>query len=227
MSELERVFRLLVNTLANLDPSWLHRPIPVGALSREIIPYRDVRDVLGLACNEDYESLLVRLCAGHEELAELTDPDVRERFIQEVASLHPDLDFLSRWADAEVALDAPAVARALGGPPPDDFAPAAADPEPPLGEPAPIPEPEPEPTESEPTSEEAQILDFPLTVTPASETAAPQCLFCGGELPVDREAKYCPHCGQGQAVLQCPGCNAELEAGWRHCISCGQPVPHF
>jgi hypothetical protein len=54
MSELERLFRLLVNTLANLDPSWLHRPIPVGAIAREIIPYRDVRDVLGLACNEDY-----------------------------------------------------------------------------------------------------------------------------------------------------------------------------
>jgi hypothetical protein len=188
MSELERVFRLLVNTLANLDPSWLHRSIPVGAISREIIPYRDVRDVLGLACSEDYESLLVRLCAGHEDLAELTNPEAREHFIQEVESPHPDLDFLRRWSDAEVTLKAPAVARAIGGMPRDDYAPAAPESEPPI---------------------------------------TPQCLFCGGELPADRVAKYCPQCGQSQAVLLCPGCNAELEAGWRHCISCGQPVPHL
>jgi hypothetical protein len=170
---------------------------------------------------------LVRLCAGHEDLAELTDPDVGEHFVHEVASPHPDLDFLGRWADAEITLKAPAVARALGGPPPDDFALAAPDPEAPPEEQAAVPAATPEPPEHEPTPEAAQVIDFPLTLTPASEAGAPQCLFCGGELPVDRDAKYCPHCGQGQAVLRCPGCSTELEAGWRHCIACGQPVPHF
>ena len=227
MSELERVFRLLVNTLANLDSSWLHRPIPVGAISGEIIPYRDVRDVLGLACSEDYESLLVRLCAGHEDLAELTDPEARENFIQEVASPHPDLDFLRRWSEAEVTLKAPAVARAIGDEPRDDYAPTAPEPEPPPEALSPRPEPELEPPEPDPESGEAQVIDFPLTLTPASETTAPQCLFCGGELPVDRDVRFCPHCGQSQAVLRCPGCDAELEPGWRHCISCGQPVPHL
>jgi len=225
MSELEQVFRLLVNTLANLDPSWLHRPIPVGAISHEIIPYRDVRDILGLACSEDYESLLVRLCAGHEDLAEITDPEARGHFIQEVESPHPDLDFLRRWSEVEVTLKAPAVARAIGGLPQDDYAPAVPESKPPIEVHAALPEPEPVPPEPDPTSEEAQVIDFPLTLTPDSETTTPPCLFCGGELPADRDAKYCPQCGQSQSVLRCNGCSAELEAGWRHCISCGQPVP--
>ena len=225
MSELERVFRLLVNTLANLDPSWLHRSIPVGAITREIIPYRDVRDVLGLACSEDYESLVVRLCAGHEDLAEITDPEAREHFIQEVESPHPDLDFLRRWSEAAVTLKAPAVARVIGGLPRDDYAPAAPASNLPSEVHAPFPEPEPAPPEPDPTSEGPQVIDFPLSRTPASEATTPQCLFCGGELPADRNAKYCPQCGQSQAVLRCDSCHAELEAGWRHCISCGQPVP--
>ena len=80
MSDVERMFRLLVRTLADVDPTWLHRPIPLGAMTREVIPYRDVRNRLNLACNEDYESLLIRLCAGQGGLAELTDTEAREHF---------------------------------------------------------------------------------------------------------------------------------------------------
>jgi predicted RNA-binding Zn-ribbon protein involved in translation (DUF1610 family) len=229
MSDVERVFRLLVRTLAEVDPTWLHRPIPLGAMTREIIPYRDVRNRLALACNEDYESLLIRLCAGQDGLAELTDPDAREHFALAAASPHPDLDFVRRWGDTTVSLDARAVARALSGESRDEYAPRPA-PDPAVGSAPPPPEellPEP------PTPDrDARVLDFPLPPAPSAPASTPasstdQCIFCGGALPADREARYCPHCGQNQVMLRCPNCDAEVEIGWRHCITCGQPLPHL
>ena len=225
MSDVERVFRLLVRILAEADPTWLHRPIPLGAMTREIIPYREVRNRLNLACNEDYESLLIRLCAGQGGLAQLTDPDAQEHFALAAASPHPDLDFLRRWLETTVSLDARAVARALSGEPGDEYAPA---PELETESASPPPEaPLPEPVTP---GRDARVLDFPLP--PAPSTPAPvsptnQCIFCGGELPADREARYCPHCGQNQVMLRCPNCDAEVDIGWRHCITCGQPLPHL
>jgi hypothetical protein len=32
---------------------------------------------------------------------------------------------------------------------------------------------------------------------------------------------FCPHCGVDQARARCPACQANVEAGWRHCITCG------
>jgi len=225
MSDVERVFRLLVRILAEADPTWLHRPIPLGAMTREIIPYREVRNRLNLACNEDYESLLIRLCAGQGGLAQLTDSDAQEHFALAAASPHPDLDFLRRWLETTVSLDARAVARALSGEPRDEYAPA---PELEAESASPPPEaPLPEPVTP---GRDARVLDFPLP--PAPSTPAPvsptnQCIFCGGELPADREARYCPHCGQNQVMLRCPNCDAEVDIGWRHCITCGQPLPHL
>ncbi len=227
MSDVERMFRLLVRTLADVDPSWLHRPIPLGAMTREVIPYRDVRNRLNLACNEDYESLLIRLCAGQGGLAELTDTDAREHFALAAASPHPDLDLLRRWSETTVSLDARAVARALGGEPEDEYAPT---PEPATPVDQASPPPETLPSESAASGRDRRVLDFPLppaSSAPTPASPADQCLFCGGELPADRETKYCPHCGQSQVILRCPNCDAEVEIGWRHCITCGQPLPHL
>jgi len=226
MSDLERLFRLLVRTLADVDPAWLHRPIPVGAMTREIIPYQDVRGTLNLVCSEDYESLLIRLCAGQEQLAELTDGDAQAQFAAAAANPHPDLDFLRHWAEATVTLRAPAVARALGGTPADDYAPAestsAPPPEPEAARPvADLPRRQPDP----------QVIDFPGGLAseppPSSVSSEEQCIYCGGALPTDRDAKFCPHCGQGQVMLRCPSCDAEVEIGWRHCIACGHSLPQL
>ena len=53
---------------------------------------------------------------------------------------------------------------------------------------------------------------------------APHCLYCGDSLPADRPVRFCPHCGQRQAPPECPRCHSEVEAGWRHCVSCGTPL---
>lgn len=53
----------------------------------------------------------------------------------------------------------------------------------------------------------------------------PRCRYCSGGLPEGRELHFCPHCGQNLQVLNCPGCGADIEAGWKFCVSCGKSVP--
>jgi hypothetical protein len=62
-------------------------------------------------------------------------------------------------------------------------------------------------------------------VRAASIPDGPRCRYCGGGLPDGRELHFCPHCGQNLQVLNCPGCGAEIEAGWKFCVSCGKAVP--
>jgi NADH pyrophosphatase NudC (nudix superfamily) len=56
-----------------------------------------------------------------------------------------------------------------------------------------------------------------------SSTSGHQCEYCGGVLPANREARFCPHCGQPQeGELKCQGCGNELDVGWAYCLSCGR-----
>lgn len=50
------------------------------------------------------------------------------------------------------------------------------------------------------------------------------CRYCGEALPSGRSITYCPHCGQNLTVIHCPACGAELELGWKFCVSCGRSV---
>jgi predicted RNA-binding Zn-ribbon protein involved in translation (DUF1610 family) len=61
---------------------------------------------------------------------------------------------------------------------------------------------------------------------PLAEAAADgsRCRYCGGDLPEGRVMNYCPHCGQNLQVLNCSACGAEVEAGWKFCVSCGKAV---
>lgn len=54
--------------------------------------------------------------------------------------------------------------------------------------------------------------------------AACDCRYCGGLLPRDRTATFCPSCGQNLTVRQCPACSAELDVGWRFCVCCGRGI---
>ena len=69
MTDLERFFRRLVANLAGTDPALLHRPIPLEDIHQSIVPYRTNRRALQLESSEDYELVLLRLCAGEEPFA--------------------------------------------------------------------------------------------------------------------------------------------------------------
>jgi hypothetical protein len=181
--------------------------------------------------------LLLRLCAGEENLVRTEPEEARARFAAEVDSPNPDLGLLHRVPSVLVSLRSAALARALDDEAePDRYAPPPIAPGAPLAAPQIPPEVEPDPPALGPPDGVARVdeaddldrlddLDESLDDEPLpggrGEGGAPQCLYCGGSLPVDRPVRFCPHCGQRQTPPECPHCHSEVEPGWRHCVSCG------
>ena len=234
MQDIERLFRHLTRTLQAVDPARLQQPLSVGELVSRFVPYRTSRRALGVESSEDYELLLLRFASGEGGFA-ATEPDpVRMRFAKEVRSPNPDLSVLREFRDAVFVLQPIPLARVLSGQTEDDaYAPP----------PRPAPTPSPELVEAvgqmdaetgviEPLPFDAVrtvatappgVADVPpMPEAPAAPVAAAtRCSFCGGSLPGGRAVHFCPHCGQSQLQGQCPRCKADVEYGWRHCVSCG------
>ncbi len=208
MTDLERFFRRLVSNLASTDPARLHRPLPLTDIQHSIVPYRVNRRALQVETSEDYELVLLRLCAGEEGLVRTDPEEVRARFLEEIRSSNPDLDILHRYENVVVTLRSEPLAEALRPRPELAYAPPALEPEPALPE---LPE----------VMEEDEFSEPEAAVPPEPE---PHCLCCGGALPRSRAIKFCPHCGQNQTPAECPKCRSEVEPGWRHCVNCGAAV---
>ena len=236
MQDIERLFRHLTRTLQAVDPARLQQPLTVGELVTRFVPYRTSRRALGVESSEDYELLLLRFASGEGGFAN-TEPDpVRIRFASEARSPNPDLSVLREFRDAVFVLQPIPLARVLSGQSEDDaYAPPP--------RPAPMPPQEllqaveqmdaesdviePLPFDAVRTVPAAAVRMEELEVSPVPEAApapvaaAVRCSFCGGSLPAGRSVHFCPHCGQSQLQGQCPRCKAEVEYGWRHCVSCG------
>jgi len=214
VTELERFFRRLVANLAGSDPARLHRPIPLEDILESIVPYRSNRRALLLESSEDYELVVLRLCAGEGGLVRTEPEEVRVRFAEEAASTNPDLHVLHKFEHVLVSIRAEPLTRALGSEPDPDLPYA-----PPLATqllagldlPAldPLNDLDPIEPDASGAADEAPAAD------------APHCLYCGDALPGDRPVRFCPHCGQRQAPSECPQCHSDVEPGWRHCVSCG------
>ena len=228
MTDVERFFRRLVSNLAASDPARLRHPVPLDDILRDILPYRANRRVLQLDTSEDYELVLLRLCAGEGSLVRTEPEEARARFASEVASPNPDLEVLHSFEHVQLTIR----------------------PEPLSGALAPDPDPVDLPLQRHAEIEALDLSDIaparcrgvaasrPTTRvcskrrsrSEAEEPAAadrgsrPICVYCGGSLPVDRSVNFCPHCGQSQTQLLCPECRSEVEPGWRHCVNCGAAV---
>lgn len=210
-NDVERFFRQLVKNLAASDPARLHRPLPLSDIRESIVPYRANRRALQLESSEDYELVLLRLCAGEGGFARTEPAEVRAEFAAQIESSNPDLTISYRYENAVVSLDAKLLTQVLG--PESEMA---------FGPPS---SPLPRPAEEHEVAPGFPSLE-PYETVPEPELAPvdSRCNRCGKDLPAGRAVKYCPHCGGNQASLRCPGCEAELEPGWRHCVSCGLPV---
>lgn len=173
MTDLERFFRQLVRNLAAADPVHLRQPISVGDVFRSILPYRANRRMLQLDTSEEYELVLMRLCAGEGGFAHADPEEARTSFERELGSPNPDLAVLRRHEGALLTLAPEAVAAALTAvaqPTPARSEPtssrAAA---PAASEPA-LPRPEPV---SELLDDLLEIDGPAATATPAAPTATP------------------------------------------------------
>jgi hypothetical protein len=199
-----------VQQLAATDPARLHRPLPLDEIVHSLVPYRANRRALGVDTSEEYELVLMRLCAGEGGLARTEPEEARARFAAELGSSNPDLAALHSFESVLITLRPEPLSRVLD----------SADPE---------LEPEPAALPDIPGLEALAELDDESGPDPDPETlpeaeAPSRCAYCGGRLPSGRAVNFCPHCGQNQTVVLCPGCRSEVEPGWKHCVNCGRAV---
>jgi hypothetical protein len=172
-----------------------------------IVPYRANRRALELESSEDYELVLMQLCAGEGGFA-ITEPeDVQELFGMEVRSTNPDLGLLQLHENAAVSLRAGPVAEALNHAPELAFAPPGTIQASRIEAPN---VPEPRLPNIEPLLDDSLPDDVPS-----------HCGRCAGVLPPNHVVNFCPHCGGDLGRARCPACQANIEAGWRHCVTCG------
>ena len=241
MTDVERFFRRLVINLAATDPARLRRPVPLDDITGSILPYRANRRALQLDTVEDYESVLLRLCAGEGDLVQTEPEEARGRFVEESRSANPDLAVLYSFEDVQVTLRgeplswalAPEPDAAYAPPPQDSVLQLVPDPETLLGvgqlddlDDGRAAGPPGVAALSDVTGGEERFEPDDVDEggeAPAEETR-PSCSYCGGALPVHRPVNFCPHCGQSQIQILCPQCRSEVEPGWRHCVNCGAAV---
>ncbi len=226
MTEVERFFRRLVSTLASSDPARLQEPLPLDDVTGSILPYRTHRRALQLDTVEDYESVLLRLCAGEDDLVWIEPEEARKRFMAESRSANPDLTALYAFEDVRLSFRPEPLLWALAPDPQADHR---------LSEQEPVSVPGSAQFEVLPGTAEPEAVAAPATGTDegGDEVAdervddvplRPPCRFCGGSLPTNRPVNFCPHCGQSQTQILCPECRSEVEPGWRHCVNCGAAV---
>jgi double zinc ribbon protein len=213
VTDLERFFAQLVRNIAAGDRARLAKPLLLVDIRNSILPYRANRRALQLESSEDYELVLMRLCAGEGGFARTGPDEVRDEFVKELGSPNPDLTIIQQHEAAVVHLDPKAVAQALDSKPDLAYAPR----EPVLDARADVPSPSQIPTPK------VRTRTPPKGAPPANqpESSPSRCSRCGGGLPVGRVVNFCPQCGQNLARTSCPACKTELEPTWRHCVNCG------
>jgi len=234
MDHLERMFRVLVQTIRARFPQYLSSPFDVAELHQTILPYRHHRAELGFDTNEDYEVALLELLSGARGFL-IVDERMRDVLGAELTSKNPDPSTFRQFAKSQVALSPEALRRMSGTPggasaamasgasqvqaPPSD---ASQKP----GVPASVGGTLPRGSDTGGVADGAVLPALPQRPAPAA--VVPQqgepCRACGEALPPGRPITFCPHCGQNLTIVNCQACGAELELGWRFCPSCGRPA---
>jgi hypothetical protein len=230
VAELEQFFRVLVQTLAGQNPARLHQPLAIGEVSR-VLPYREARRHLPLDSVEEYETLLIRLCAGEGGFAQ-ADAATQQEFAAEVQRALPDLGVIRRKSEAHLVLRTEPMAEALNGAPEERYAPRGGgeagkrdsgevgrEDDESEGVPETAARMRPNGPPVRPSDRPTEILEFVV-----EHPAVIRCAFCGGVLPATRQVNFCPQCGMGQDVGKCGKCGADVDVGWRYCVTCGEEL---
>jgi len=196
-------------------------PFPAAEIYERLVPYRSNRSHLNVATHQDYEMAVLRLLAGERGYVQLEPETVRDAMQREIATINPDPAYFRSFPEAQVMVNGRAAERVLlaeraYAPPRDDDEEDLLDttgenPIPPPASPAPAPHVVP--------AERFRVA------RPAPGLSENQCEYCGGVLPSNRDARFCPHCGQPQeGDLKCPACGSAVDVGWAYCLSCGKPT---
>ena len=229
MDTVDLIFRRIV--LAAHAAGALERPLTVGEILDTFAPYASARRDGPIASNDDYLQAVMELVAGSRSLV-FADDLMQDDLKAELDSPNPDVTVIRTYANTKVRLSTEGVQRVLAGDTQIDLRPptpltsrAVAPPAPPAPARASAPPPRPSapapmvPKAAAPAS--GALVDA-YAPTAAATTEEPGCPYCSSPLPLGRLNKFCPSCGQNLTVRRCAGCSAEIEAGWKFCVTCGR-----
>jgi RNA polymerase subunit RPABC4/transcription elongation factor Spt4 len=231
-----RLHQALVDAIRQHRPTHTQQPISVAEIYQELVPYRNVRSLLGVEMNADYEYALLRLLAGEGGYARLEPAEAREALRLEIGSPNPNVSLYRKFAGCDVFLDLEAVPERSTRSFPGEIGlagntPGASELEAPSFVPARAPS-----VRSPFVYSQIEDANGRQAAPPADEEprawsegeleVSATCGFCHAPLPDDRAINFCPFCGTDQRGLACAGCGEVLEAGWRFCPSCGATVAH-
>ncbi len=224
---LDLLFRRLI--LAARADGALERPLLVGELLDKFVPYKAAKRDGQLDSNDDYLHALMRLVAGEREFI-FSDDLLQDDLRAELASPNPDLTVLRTYANTKIRVATARAQQVLAGDididlrPPTPIATATVAPGPRTSKPT-----EPRGSGAAAAAAAASVdPQVPIaTATNGDEaatavTVAPSCPYCAQPIPEGRRIKFCPTCGQNLLVRRCPGCSAEIESGWKFCVTCGR-----
>ncbi len=229
MDALDLLFRRLV--LSAQAVGVLDRPLELGEILDRLAPYSAARRDGKIETHDDYQHLVMRLVAGERDLV-FADDLMQDDLRAELASPNPDLAVLRTYLNAKVRLSTGAIQQVLAGDTAIDLTP-----------PTPM-KPGPAVRASKPVSAVTAAAREPGAEAPSGPIAEPMtmprdnsalfealggngtgsggCPYCAQPLPEGRTVKFCPCCGQNLLVKRCPGCSAEIEQGWKFCVTCGR-----
>lgn len=247
MDALDLLFRRIV--LAAHAAGALQRPLTVLELLDEFAPYGAAKRDGALDTHDDYLHAMMRLVAG-EGARFFGDDLMQDDLKAELQSPNPDLTVLRTYANTTLRISTGGVAEVLAGdteidlsPPPKAGTPRRSGavrtsgpqrtsgaqrvvtPSHTASHGVPHPEPVREhPTEPRDASALQQVFDaYASSAKPTPPvTTDLGCPYCAQVLPKGRAIKFCPSCGQNLNVKRCPGCSAEIESGWKFCVTCGR-----
>jgi hypothetical protein len=94
--------RLLVALASNTRPPG--SLITVGEVYQRLIPYRGVRNELGILELAEYEHALLRLIGGEGGLAEIEDLTARAEIVRELASVNPILGIYRDYPEVRIRI---------------------------------------------------------------------------------------------------------------------------
>ncbi|MGD2217521.1 MAG: zinc ribbon domain-containing protein [Gemmatimonadales bacterium] len=212
MDDLDRLYYEFVEILRRERPSVLKdEALTIAEVHEQIIPYRRIRNRVGLGSHGDYEATLSRLLSGERDYL-LSDRDVQEELRAGLVESLPDIRRFLAFPDVRVWLNAEKV------PPPGDI--RYAPPE--------LREGVDWVSEAIESHEEERAAELEAgaeaMAAAEAEAAGPAfCPMCGGEAP--ESAAFCPFCGRRLTAEACPTCSADLDPAWSFCARCGTPRP--
>jgi hypothetical protein len=226
VDELDLLFRRLV--IAAHAAGALERPIEIGEILDQFAPYKAAKRDGMLDTNDDYLHALMRLVAGERDML-FADDLLQDDFRAELDSPNPELTALRSYATSKVRIATVLAQTVLAGDididlrPPTPLATAAVPPKRASGAAPPMA------PKFTPIVATSAVAATPGVVpTPAEVAVEPVialangCPYCAQPIPEGRPIKFCPTCGQNLLVRRCPGCSAEIESGWKFCVTCGR-----